>query len=95
MSMQITQGPTLVNPEALDDVAALRAALHRANNDLLTLSQLRHMLEISVQTLGNDLADVAQAFREGREADVLQVAQRIAGRVARCHELAGESARKH
>ncbi|MCA8183805.1 hypothetical protein [Burkholderia vietnamiensis] len=35
MTINISQGPTLANPDALDSVAELRHELHRANSDLL------------------------------------------------------------
>lgn len=38
MTIHITQGPTLANPEAFDSVPELRRELHRANKTLLDYS---------------------------------------------------------
>ncbi|MBU9231418.1 hypothetical protein KTD19_03380 [Burkholderia multivorans] len=35
MTINISQGPTIANPDAFDSVAELRQELHRANSDLL------------------------------------------------------------
>lgn len=51
----ITMGPTVCNPDALDTVAELREALHRANEQALDMGEQLHRVTCIKDRLTNDL----------------------------------------
>ncbi|NYT80913.1 hypothetical protein H0A70_05315 [Alcaligenaceae bacterium] len=85
---QVVQFPSMTNPSALSTVDELRAALESANAEIMNLALRNSMLEMSVSYLGNDIADVAQAFSAGDMDQLLPVLQRISTRVAATKTLA-------
>lgn len=57
----ITMGPTVCNPDALDTVAELREALHRANEQALVMGEQLHRVTCIKDRLTNDLTQLLVA----------------------------------
>lgn len=66
----ITMGPTLADPDAIDNVAELRQELHRANDNLLQLTDQLHELRYVLQGVSGSLARVVFAHMQGEHDNV-------------------------
>lgn len=62
----ITMGPTLANPDAIDNVAELRQELRRANDSLLQLTGQLHEERYVLQSVSEALASVVMAHMQGQ-----------------------------
>jgi VIT1/CCC1 family predicted Fe2+/Mn2+ transporter len=66
----ITLCPTLANPEAFDNVDALCQELHRANENVLQLTDQLHETRYVLQGVGESLSRVVWAHMQGKHDDV-------------------------
>lgn len=62
----ITMCPTMANPDAITDVAELRQELHRANENVLRLTDELHELKYVLQSVSESLATVVLAHMQGQ-----------------------------
>ena len=66
----VTMCPTLANPEAFDNVEELRRELHRANENVLQLTDQLHVANYVVQRISASLASVVIAHMAGDQGAV-------------------------
>ena len=66
----VTMCPTLANPEAFDNVEELRRELHRANENVLQLTDQLHVTNYVVQRISESLASVVIAHMQAKHDDV-------------------------
>lgn len=66
----ITIGPTITNPEALDTVAELRAALHLSNEQALERGELLHRHRVVFDGLVKDLRGILVLHIQDKPIDV-------------------------
>ena len=78
--MTITAMPTMANPEALTTVKELREELHRANENLLKLTDQLHSLSCVTQDISEVLANILIAHMAGKTEAVKELLDKIAAR---------------
>lgn len=66
----VTMCPTLANPEAFDNVEELRRELHRANDNVLQLTDQLHETRYVLQGVSEILARVVFAHMQAKHDDV-------------------------
>lgn len=66
----ITMAPTLSNPEAFSTVDELRRELHRANSELLEVSEHLHGARCALQDVARTLSKLVLAYLAGDGAKV-------------------------
>ncbi|MEW5892422.1 MAG: hypothetical protein AB1697_04710 [Pseudomonadota bacterium] len=66
----ITICPTMANPEAFDNVEELRRELHRANDNLLQVTDQLHETRYVLQSVSESLARVVFAHMQAKPDDV-------------------------
>ncbi len=63
----VTMCPTLANPEAFDNVEELRRELHRANDNVLRLTDQLHEERYVLQSVSESLAGVVLCHIAGEQ----------------------------
>lgn len=76
----ITMCPTMANPEAFHTVPELRQELHRANENLLKLTDQLHSLSCVTQDISEVLANILIAHMAGKADAVKELLDKIAAR---------------
>ena len=66
----ITMCPALANPESFDNVDDLRKELHRANENVLQLTDQLHEERYVVMRVSESLSRVVWAHMQGKHDDV-------------------------
>ena len=66
----ITMCPTMANPEAFDNIEELRQELHRANANLLQLTDRLHEERYVLQSVSEALSRVVFAHMQAKHDDV-------------------------
>ena len=66
----ITMCPTMANPEAFDNIEELRQELHRANANLLQLTDQLHEERYVLQSVSEALSRVVFAHMQAKHDDV-------------------------
>ena len=73
----VTMCPTLANPEAFDNVEELRRELHRANDNVLQLTDQLHETRYVLQGVSERLARVVFAHMQAKHDDVKSLLDEI------------------